>query len=128
MGESDIMALAPVLRKNRSLETLDLSFHGAGLGGAKALGDALARNWTLASLDLGIILSESRRVDGCELGDAGTAHIAKALRENRGLRSLFIGIIPDWVTEGKERTRLATRGRNRSQTCWWKTGCSGFWI
>ena len=76
-GKSVLTAMAAAIGKalavNAVLNTLNLSYNGIGLEGAKAIGEALAVNGVLKSINL----------RGNSLGTEGWCAIFAALRDNK---------------------------------------------
>lgn len=80
IGDKGAIALADMLRHNRTLTRIELSFCDIHDAGAIALADSLANNTTLKYLDLG----ENR------ICDAGAIALAKALEINTTLTVLCL--------------------------------------
>ena len=74
-------ALVEVLKENRTLEQLDVSWNSIGQGGATTLAEMLKENRTLQLLD----------VSGNTIGQGGATALAEMLKENRTLQQLNVG-------------------------------------
>ena len=101
LGEGGARAMLEFLRRNTTLENLDISSNNLGCDGAQALAEALRRNTTLTSLCLG----------GNDLGYDGAQASAETLRLNTTLRYLGLwenGLGEDAARELAESLRLNT--------------------
>ena len=80
IGAGGATALAEMLKENRALQKLDVSHNSIGEGGATALAEMLKENRTLQQLG----------VSWNSIGDGGATALAEMLKENRTLQQLNV--------------------------------------
>eukprot|EP00568_Trieres_chinensis_P011469 CAMPEP_0183312806 /NCGR_PEP_ID=MMETSP0160_2-20130417/43093_1 /TAXON_ID=2839 ORGANISM="Odontella Sinensis, Strain Grunow 1884" /NCGR_SAMPLE_ID=MMETSP0160_2 /ASSEMBLY_ACC=CAM_ASM_000250 /LENGTH=206 /DNA_ID=CAMNT_0025477737 /DNA_START=58 /DNA_END=675 /DNA_ORIENTATION=+ len=79
--DEDREALSSLLRRNRSIERLEVRGCNLGISGARRIAESLRTNATLRVLNL----AEN------DICDVGAGHMAKALADNGTLRDLDLG-------------------------------------
>lgn len=104
LKEEDCPTISEALHKTRKLTLLDLRGNDrVGDAGAKLLAKGLKTNRTVTTLDL----------SDCHISDEGLGNIAEALKVNKTLQKLLLGLNPAITSGGAEKLAEALK-KNKS--------------
>jgi len=118
IGDDGATAVAAMLKKNRTLTSLNVASCGFGDIGVFQLGEALKKNKSLKILNIG---NHSLKKEDVQfrntMTDRGARVMADCIKENVGLKKLMMSNLPRITNDGANSLMNAVRsGHNRTLT------------